>query len=87
DDDRLIIEKSSRRVRSIFEVHKLSAAVSDLVRASHIGCGRSVPAPGSRSFRRNAGRSGQQRPQGPPGCPTLTTASIVGPRSATAVPR
>ncbi|WP_405182210.1 ectoine hydroxylase [Nocardia sp. NBC_01377] len=43
DDDRLIIEKSSRRVRSIFEVHKLSAAVADLVRETRIaGLARQV---------------------------------------------
>ncbi|MGK8557913.1 ectoine hydroxylase [Nocardia gipuzkoensis] len=36
DDDRLIVEKSSNRVRSIFEVHKLSAAVAELVRRPRI---------------------------------------------------
>ncbi|WP_306358942.1 MULTISPECIES: ectoine hydroxylase [unclassified Nocardia] len=35
-DERLIIEKTSRRVRSIFEVHKLSNAIADLVRQSRI---------------------------------------------------
>ncbi|NNH70640.1 ectoine hydroxylase [Nocardia uniformis] len=35
-DERLIIEKKARRVRSIFEVHKLSAAVGDLVRQTRI---------------------------------------------------
>ncbi|QLY28202.1 ectoine hydroxylase [Nocardia huaxiensis] len=35
-DDRLIAEKGSRRVRSIFEVHKLNAAVADLVRESRV---------------------------------------------------
>ncbi|MFI6871523.1 ectoine hydroxylase [Nocardia sp. NPDC050406] len=35
-DDRLIIEKAARRVRSIFEVHKLSPAIADLVRQTRI---------------------------------------------------
>ncbi|MEV0297419.1 ectoine hydroxylase [Nocardia sp. NPDC050710] len=43
DDDRLIVEKSSRRVRSIFEVHRLSTAVADLVREPRIaGMARQV---------------------------------------------
>ncbi|NNH71339.1 ectoine hydroxylase [Nocardia uniformis] len=42
-DDRLIIEKSANRVRSIFEVHRLSARVGDLVRESRIvGLARQV---------------------------------------------
>ncbi|WP_218021737.1 ectoine hydroxylase [Nocardia harenae] len=36
DDDRLIVEKSSREVRSIFEVHRLSAAIAELVRQPRI---------------------------------------------------
>lgn len=35
-DERLIIEKAARRVRSIFEVHKLSPAIADLVRQTRI---------------------------------------------------
>ncbi|MBL1073642.1 ectoine hydroxylase [Nocardia sp. 2] len=35
-DDRLIIEKSARRVRSIFEVHRLSTAIAELVRETRI---------------------------------------------------
>lgn len=43
DDDRVIVEKASKRVRSIFEVHELSAAVADLVRESRIaGLARQV---------------------------------------------
>ncbi|MEU2255328.1 ectoine hydroxylase [Nocardia xishanensis] len=43
EDDRLIVEKASRRVRSIFEVHKLSGAVADLVRESRVaGLARQV---------------------------------------------
>ncbi|MEV0251579.1 ectoine hydroxylase [Nocardia sp. NPDC050712] len=36
EDDRVVRERSSNRVRSVFEVHKLSAAVADLVRQSRI---------------------------------------------------
>ncbi|MFR9749614.1 ectoine hydroxylase [Nocardia sp. 004] len=36
DDDRLIVEKSSNRVRSVFEVHKLSAMVAELVRRPQV---------------------------------------------------
>ncbi|MGW0246468.1 ectoine hydroxylase [Nocardia goodfellowii] len=36
EDDRVIRERSSNRVRSVFEVHKLSAAVADLVRQARI---------------------------------------------------
>ncbi|WP_054813690.1 ectoine hydroxylase [Nocardia arizonensis] len=43
EDDRVIVEKTSRRVRSIFEVHRLSAAVADLVRENRIaGLARQV---------------------------------------------
>ncbi|MGN2639131.1 ectoine hydroxylase [Nocardia takedensis] len=43
EDDRVIVEKASRRVRSIFEVHELSAAVGDLVRESRVaGLARQV---------------------------------------------
>ncbi|MFC9999343.1 ectoine hydroxylase [Nocardia sp. NPDC127526] len=35
-DDRVIIEKSSNTVRSIFEVHKLSPMIADLVRESRV---------------------------------------------------
>ncbi|MFE6857817.1 ectoine hydroxylase [Nocardia sp. NPDC057668] len=35
-DERLVIEKGSRRVRSIFAVHELSSMVADLVRESRI---------------------------------------------------
>ncbi|MGA6204206.1 ectoine hydroxylase [Nocardia testacea] len=35
-DDRLIVEKSSQQVRSVFEVHKLSPAVAELVRESRV---------------------------------------------------
>ncbi|WP_084510876.1 ectoine hydroxylase [Nocardia lijiangensis] len=43
EDDRLIVEKTSRRVRSIFEVHELSGAVADLVRESRVaGLARQV---------------------------------------------
>ncbi|MFJ4658334.1 ectoine hydroxylase [Nocardia sp. NPDC088792] len=35
-DERLVVEKSSRRVRSIFEVHKLSSAIAELVRQPRI---------------------------------------------------
>ncbi|MEV0032018.1 ectoine hydroxylase [Nocardia sp. NPDC050793] len=43
EDDRLIVEKAARRVRSIFEVHKLSGAVADLVRESRVaGLARQV---------------------------------------------
>ncbi|MFQ6331828.1 ectoine hydroxylase [Nocardia sp. CWNU-33] len=42
-DDRVIVEKSSNRVRSIFEVHRLSAAVAELVRESRVaGLARQV---------------------------------------------
>ncbi|WP_036527737.1 ectoine hydroxylase [Nocardia sp. CNY236] len=36
EDDRFIVEKTSNRVRSIFEVHKLSAAIADLVREPRV---------------------------------------------------
>ncbi|GAA5079114.1 ectoine hydroxylase [Nocardia iowensis] len=36
DDERLIVEKSSNRVRSVFEVHRLSAAIADLTRESRV---------------------------------------------------
>ncbi|MBF6353548.1 ectoine hydroxylase [Nocardia higoensis] len=43
DDDRVIREKASNRVRSVFEVHELSAAVADLVRETRIaGLARQV---------------------------------------------
>ncbi|MEU7633072.1 ectoine hydroxylase [Nocardia sp. NPDC049220] len=43
DDDRLIVEKSSNRVRSIFEVHQLSAAIAELVREERVlGLARQV---------------------------------------------
>ncbi|MGO4615102.1 ectoine hydroxylase [Nocardia sp. 2YAB30] len=43
DDDRLIVEKSSNRVRSIFEVHKLSSAVAELAREERVaGLARQV---------------------------------------------
>ncbi|MEU4430946.1 ectoine hydroxylase [Nocardia rhamnosiphila] len=35
-DDRLIVEKSSQQVRSVFEVHKLSPAVAELVREARV---------------------------------------------------
>lgn len=35
-DERLIIEKSSKQVRSIFEVHRFSAAVAALIRESRV---------------------------------------------------
>ncbi|WP_433685167.1 ectoine hydroxylase [Nocardia sp. CA-119907] len=35
-DDRVVVEKSSNRVRSVFEVHRLSAAIADLVRESRV---------------------------------------------------
>lgn len=35
-DDRLIVEKTSKQVRSVFEVHQLSSAVADLVRESRV---------------------------------------------------
>ncbi|WP_063131702.1 ectoine hydroxylase [Nocardia fusca] len=35
-DDRLIVEKSSQQVRSVFEVHKLSPAVAELVREPRV---------------------------------------------------
>lgn len=35
-DDRLIVEKSSDQVRSVFEVHQLSPAVGELVRESRV---------------------------------------------------
>ncbi|MEV6066513.1 ectoine hydroxylase [Nocardia sp. NPDC052001] len=42
-DERVVIEKGSNRVRSIFEVHKLSAVISNLVRESRIaGLARQV---------------------------------------------
>ncbi|MBF6221643.1 ectoine hydroxylase [Nocardia abscessus] len=36
EDDRVIVEKSSNRVRSVFEVHKLSEAIADLVRQPRV---------------------------------------------------
>lgn len=43
DDARLIVEKSSNRVRSIFEVHKLSSAVAELAREERVvGLARKV---------------------------------------------
>ncbi|MFB8279464.1 ectoine hydroxylase [Nocardia colli] len=36
DDERVIVEKSSKRVRSVFEVHRLSAAIADLTRESRV---------------------------------------------------
>ncbi|WP_067713905.1 ectoine hydroxylase [Nocardia yamanashiensis] len=42
-DDRVIIEKASNQVRSVFEVHRISAMVADLVRESRIaGLARQV---------------------------------------------
>ncbi|WP_433191754.1 ectoine hydroxylase [Nocardia sp. CA-107356] len=42
-DDRVIVEKSSNRVRSVFEVHRLSGAIADLVRESRVaGLARQV---------------------------------------------
>ena len=42
-DDRVIVEKASNRVRSVFEVHRLSAAIADLVRESRVaGLARQV---------------------------------------------
>ncbi|MEC3919060.1 ectoine hydroxylase [Nocardia sp. CDC160] len=42
-DDRVIIERDSHRVRSIFDVHKLSQPIADLVRESRIaGLARQV---------------------------------------------
>ncbi|MBF6348310.1 ectoine hydroxylase [Nocardia flavorosea] len=35
-DDRLIVEKTSQRVRSVFDVHTLSPAVKELVRESRV---------------------------------------------------
>lgn len=35
-DDRLIVEKTSQRVRSVFDVHSLSPAVKELVRESRV---------------------------------------------------
>ncbi|MFI9405077.1 ectoine hydroxylase [Nocardia sp. NPDC052316] len=35
-DERVIVEKSSNRVRSVFEVHRLSAAIADLARESRV---------------------------------------------------
>ncbi|NKY32361.1 ectoine hydroxylase [Nocardia speluncae] len=35
-DDRLIVEKASRQVRSVFDVHRLSPAVKELVRESRV---------------------------------------------------
>lgn len=35
-DDRLIVEKSSNQVRSVFDVHRLSPAVADLVHESRV---------------------------------------------------
>ncbi|MET8797101.1 ectoine hydroxylase [Nocardia sp. NPDC004568] len=35
-DDRLIVEKSSQQVRSVFEVHTLSSVVAELVRESRV---------------------------------------------------
>ncbi|WP_228000647.1 ectoine hydroxylase [Nocardia australiensis] len=43
EDDRCIVEKASNRVRSIFEVHRLSAAIADLVSQPRIvGLARQV---------------------------------------------
>ncbi|PXX57441.1 ectoine hydroxylase [Nocardia tenerifensis] len=36
DDERVIVEKASNRVRSVFEVHRLSAAIADLTRESRV---------------------------------------------------
>ncbi|WP_069162790.1 ectoine hydroxylase [Nocardia altamirensis] len=36
DDDRVIVEKASNQVRSIFEVHRLSAAIAELARESRV---------------------------------------------------
>ncbi|RDI69449.1 ectoine hydroxylase [Nocardia pseudobrasiliensis] len=42
-DERVIIEKKSNRVRSIFEVHKISAAIAELVRDERVvGLARQV---------------------------------------------
>ncbi|AYF77645.1 ectoine hydroxylase [Nocardia yunnanensis] len=42
-DDRVIIERESHRVRSVFDVHKLSAPIAELVRESRIaGLARQV---------------------------------------------
>ncbi|MBB5911614.1 ectoine hydroxylase [Nocardia transvalensis] len=42
-DERVIIEKKSNRVRSIFEVHKISQAVADLIRDERVvGLARQV---------------------------------------------
>jgi ectoine hydroxylase len=42
-DERVIIEKSSNRVRSIFEVHRISAMIADLVRDERVsGLAREV---------------------------------------------
>ena len=42
-DERVIIEKESNRVRSIFEIHKISRAVADLVRDERVvGLARQV---------------------------------------------
>ncbi|WP_433761895.1 ectoine hydroxylase [Nocardia sp. CA-135398] len=42
-DDRVIVEKASNRVRSVFEVHRLSSAIADLVRESRVaGLARQV---------------------------------------------
>lgn len=42
-DERVIIEKTSNRVRSIFEVHKISSAVAELVRDERVaGLARQV---------------------------------------------
>lgn len=42
-DDRVIIEKKSNRVRSIFEMHKISRAVADLIRDERVvGLARQV---------------------------------------------
>lgn len=42
-DDRVIVEKASNRVRSVFEVHRLSAAIAELVRESRVaGMARQV---------------------------------------------
>ncbi|MEV5834777.1 ectoine hydroxylase [Nocardia sp. NPDC052112] len=42
-DDRVIVEKASNRVRSVFEVHRLSGAIAELVRESRVaGLARQV---------------------------------------------
>nr|WP_245717637.1 ectoine hydroxylase [Nocardia jejuensis] len=42
-DERVIVERSSNRVRSVFEVHRLSSMIADLVRESRVaGLARQV---------------------------------------------